>query len=209
MGIFPIIMNTLQFWLIDSIVKASGTQFNPPYVMARSSDAQDREPLFRSSEDDGDNIPSYDVEGVSRPSGSRMSSGMNTIVCPQDDLSKLLSAPSSPIVFSGTISPTHDYPPNVGTPSSTTSSRSRQRIKRSPPSSLEFGSTRVPSPTSDFPQRLPPRRSPQENSGSQAAGNSTSQLITDLEKEAWTRHAGSEDRRGRRSEHNQYLIGEK
>ena len=60
MGLFPIFMNVVQFWLIDSIVKAGGNAevalpFNQP-------DSSDREPLFRSSDDDGDDDD--DARGV-------------------------------------------------------------------------------------------------------------------------------------------------
>ena len=52
MGLFPIFMNVVQFWLIDSIVKASGnTETALPF---NQSDSSDRDPLFRSSDDGGD-----------------------------------------------------------------------------------------------------------------------------------------------------------
>ncbi|KAJ6539740.1 vacuolar membrane protein-domain-containing protein [Mycena capillaripes] len=49
MGIFPILMNIVQFWLIDSIVKASGVALD-----LDAPDALDREPLFRAPDDDDD-----------------------------------------------------------------------------------------------------------------------------------------------------------
>ncbi|KAF9034972.1 hypothetical protein BDZ89DRAFT_495987 [Hymenopellis radicata] len=52
MGIFPIVMNVLQFWLIDSIVKAS-----EPSTLSLDTDAHDgldREPLFGVPSDDED-----------------------------------------------------------------------------------------------------------------------------------------------------------
>lgn len=53
MGIFPIIMNVLQFWLIDSIVKADNQ--TSPFTLPPSTISQDQEPLFRTSvSDDGD-----------------------------------------------------------------------------------------------------------------------------------------------------------
>lgn len=51
MGLFPIIMNVLQFWLIDSIVKAH----DPPLALASEApghDPSDREPLFQADESD-------------------------------------------------------------------------------------------------------------------------------------------------------------
>ena len=72
MGLFPIIMNILQFWLIDSIVKAH----DPPLTLADDSSRHgasegDREPLFQadgSDEEDetvdesGSTRSKYDVE---------------------------------------------------------------------------------------------------------------------------------------------------
>ena len=72
MGLVPIIMNVLQFWLIDSIVKAHA----PPLTLADGSsrlDAcdSDREPLFQAdgsdeedetAEEPGSTHPKYDVE---------------------------------------------------------------------------------------------------------------------------------------------------
>lgn len=69
MGLFPIIMNVLQFWLIDSIVKAQA----PPVSLTSNhglSDS-DREPLFQAEgSDEGDETvdesrstpPKYDTE---------------------------------------------------------------------------------------------------------------------------------------------------
>jgi STIMATE family len=54
MGIFPIIMNVVQFWLIDSIVKGHGLVSSlalPP----DPASSRDQEPLFRGSvSDDGE-----------------------------------------------------------------------------------------------------------------------------------------------------------
>jgi len=71
MGLFPIIMNILQFWLIDSIVKAHA----PPVALTDDTSrlgahGGDREPLFQadgSDEDEtadepGSTPPKYDVE---------------------------------------------------------------------------------------------------------------------------------------------------
>ena len=59
MGIFPIMMNILQFWLIDSIVKSSpAASVALPTVTPRSSadgeHEHEHEPLFRASSDDED-----------------------------------------------------------------------------------------------------------------------------------------------------------
>ncbi|KIP08330.1 hypothetical protein PHLGIDRAFT_69509, partial [Phlebiopsis gigantea 11061_1 CR5-6] len=56
MGVFPIIMNIVQFWIIDSIVKASAQSASValPTDSTRNSLADDEEPLFRASMDDDD-----------------------------------------------------------------------------------------------------------------------------------------------------------
>ena len=63
MGLFPIFMNVVQFWLIDSIVKASGnTEIALPFNQS------DREPLFHSSDDDGDDDDARGVgDGIATP----------------------------------------------------------------------------------------------------------------------------------------------
>ncbi|KAF8574204.1 hypothetical protein K439DRAFT_1373081, partial [Ramaria rubella] len=65
MGIFPIIMNVLQFWLIDSIVKASASR--PMEDSSRVDDEGSRRPLFHDpeSDSDDDHIPAqrrHDIE---------------------------------------------------------------------------------------------------------------------------------------------------
>ena len=78
MGLFPITMNILQFWLIDSIVKASAKQIDttqserPP-----RTPAGDNEPLINASDsnsddEDGAEIVScrYDVENPAPNSAS-------------------------------------------------------------------------------------------------------------------------------------------
>jgi len=63
MGLFPIFMNVVQFWLIDSIVKAGG-----PTGIALPPNQSDCEPLFHSvdSDDDGDDD---DDDGDTRGDG--------------------------------------------------------------------------------------------------------------------------------------------
>lgn len=58
MGIFPIFMNIVQFWLIDSIVKASATQDEPTH--------QDRDPLLSAPAEDDNEQPSPRPETANR-----------------------------------------------------------------------------------------------------------------------------------------------
>ena len=66
MGLFPILLNMLQFWMIDSIVKASGSlgftnALSPPLD-------ESREPLFVNEEDsDGEDGPRRREHGHQTP----------------------------------------------------------------------------------------------------------------------------------------------
>ena len=140
MGIFPIIMNILQFWLIDSIVKASSNSEVLPTNSSRTSDTQDREPLFR--ETDNDEETHRDIENP-RPIYLSMPTGddAETIVVSEDAKEKC-SGITSPLTISQSTSSStlasHDYPPTGVDSSSSHGSRSRHKYKRSPPPPLEF-----------------------------------------------------------------------
>jgi len=74
MGLFPIMMNILQFWLIDSIVKASTVI---PVALGEGTEA-DREPLFgvpSDDEDDGPSLGGRDLENQRPSHQSHSSSG--------------------------------------------------------------------------------------------------------------------------------------
>lgn len=55
MGLFPIVMNVLQFWLIDSIVKLK--EKAPLLPLTTSSDDEEHEHLVPESDDDEDITP--------------------------------------------------------------------------------------------------------------------------------------------------------
>ena len=75
MGIFPIIMNIVQFWLIDSIVKASATAMAAQGIVPTY---QDRDPLFSAPAVDDTEQSSPRLEtanrGFCRPSVSSLDS---------------------------------------------------------------------------------------------------------------------------------------
>lgn len=132
MGIFPLVMNVLQFWLIDSIVKASTSSTAVRAASPRNSDSQDREPLFNSTDDDDDVLP-RDIENGSQTSTSRTTSegDIKTLVGTETDKTKLLpSGSSSPMTLPITpVVVAHDYPPNTGgSVSSQSSTRSRHKF---------------------------------------------------------------------------------
>jgi hypothetical protein len=117
MGIFPIIMNIIQFWLIDTIVKAK-----PAPSLTLDSDApdalhpndQDREPLFGVPSDDEDETPAhpYDLENPRPPSLSRSTSTVPTI----DTAKSRTITPDPKSSNPGLVTPgdnveLHHYPP--------------------------------------------------------------------------------------------------
>lgn len=141
MGIFPIFMNVIQFWLIDSIVKASTSST----AVRSNSDSQDREPLFNSPDDDDDDDDDspLDIERGPGSSTSRTTSegDFKTLVGAEDNMPKLLASGStSPKTLPGTpISVAHDYPPNnVGSVSLRSSTRPRHKYRRSASSILDL-----------------------------------------------------------------------
>lgn len=82
MGLFPIVMNVVQFWLIDSIVKAHA----PPLALTEDPsrhDTGDREPLFQAdgSDEEDETVdesecapPKYDVRDPESLTGATTTS---------------------------------------------------------------------------------------------------------------------------------------
>jgi hypothetical protein len=137
-------MNILQFWLIDSIVKASSSSVELPTDSPRMSDVHDREPLFGAPEvdDDGCDIENPRLTYIRMPTGD----DAETIVASEESKGKY-SGTTSPLSIPQSTTPSslvpHDYPPSVGS-MSFHSSRSRHKYKRSPPPSLEFQTSHIP-----------------------------------------------------------------
>lgn len=151
MGLFPIMMNIIQFWLIDSIVKSSAhsSPVALPTDSARNSADPDTEPLFRGSidDEDDDDVHPHDIENQ-RPHRPRSKSPDSL------DADELKSSAATPATASGsgTVTPkivdskgatpvVHAYPPSIAsTSSSPASSRpnsiSPPKRKRSPPPPL-------------------------------------------------------------------------
>lgn len=112
MGIFPISMNVLQFWLIDSIVKASGSPID--------TSSHDRLPLFC---DEDDNYPGCDPEH-----GEQRRSLSHSVHDPQNSL---LDCPTD-----------HSYPPSnvsrtlLETPKQETRNLANEAIEQTIPAPL-------------------------------------------------------------------------
>ncbi|THV08226.1 hypothetical protein K435DRAFT_824799 [Dendrothele bispora CBS 962.96] len=159
MGIFPIIMNILQFWIIDTIVKASG----PPVALDAESPSRfehDREPLFNAPSDDEDDDHSYpqrhDIENP--PPRRRSDSIDNSTRSRSPD--KTISGTGTPYDFksTGSSSPAqnqdaHSYPPSLSSSLTSTNSilsssssasapireaKKLNKKKRGPPSPLNI-----------------------------------------------------------------------
>ncbi|KAG8952619.1 hypothetical protein FRC04_003980 [Tulasnella sp. 424] len=150
MGIYPIIMNVLQFWLIDSIVKASAFLDSREAERAVASTA-DYEPLPRDS---GDGSESEEEAQPSRPrdletpskagstsrSTSRQASTVSGSSVPKSIHStrpRSLSKSRQPGASVQVASSIHDYPPSQqASPLPSPKSASfRSLRKRSPPPS--------------------------------------------------------------------------
>ncbi|RXW25423.1 hypothetical protein EST38_g410 [Candolleomyces aberdarensis] len=137
MGIFPIAMNVLQFWLIDSIVKASS---GPVALEPDSEDTAhpDREPLFNApdDDDDDDHYRRGDVENQlsNRPSHSTLDSGRDSraksyttgTTTPDDDEHKSVDTSARDQAHER-----HAYPPSLSSSVTSSSSSSSSRIKES------------------------------------------------------------------------------
>lgn len=155
MGIFPIMMNILQFWLIDSIVKSSpAASVALPTVTPRSSadgeHEHEHEPLFRASSDDEDDEGAFparhDIENPRLRSRSR-SVDTDRLM---PDASKSLGSETSTAVGSSPGSPKgpkpidikHDAEPHAYPPSLAGSSVST--VSSSVASSLPLARSRSP-----------------------------------------------------------------
>ncbi|KAI0940023.1 hypothetical protein AcV5_001242 [Taiwanofungus camphoratus] len=166
MGLFPIMMNVIQFWVIDSIVKSS-----PVASVALPSDSRrcsldpDNEPLFRASsddEDDGGSLPTrHDIENPRLRSRSHSRDGLT------EDLPigepKSLSSGTATIAGSGSNTPVpkaididvgshtaaaHAYPPSLSSSFASTS--------MSPASSVPSSRSKSASPRPKRRRRSPP-----------------------------------------------------
>ncbi|KAG9045473.1 hypothetical protein FS837_006254 [Tulasnella sp. UAMH 9824] len=148
MGIYPIIMNVLQFWLIDSIVKASAfleadraAASTATYQPLRRDSSDESE-----SEDDAQHARPPDLESPSKAgstsrSASRPASTVSTSSAPksirstrQRSLDKSRNPGPSSVPVASSI---HDYPPSrQASPLPSPKSASfRSLRKRSPPPS--------------------------------------------------------------------------
>ena len=179
MGIFPIIMNVLQFWLIDSIVKASIGRETPSDVEHGIS--QDREPLFNALPEDDDDDRAF-VDNISKNRNSRrsISSLDSRGYLSHDDLSFDTDATRRDEYKSAASSSkhvdAHNYPPSLSSSMTSNSTSAagtkapreaknllKKTKRREPPSALYLRSTtEEPSSPNSSPalESMPPTPSP-------------------------------------------------
>ncbi|KAJ7068670.1 vacuolar membrane protein-domain-containing protein [Mycena amicta] len=129
MGVFPIIMNILQFWLIDSIVKASGVALD-----LDSPDPLDREPLFGAPDDDDDDAAhghrQTDIENRPRPRArsqtpdSADSGSSDHLRTPSETKYSGNTTPTQPVDIE-----THAYPPSIASSASSSSPPQPQMLR--------------------------------------------------------------------------------
>ncbi|KAI3616689.1 vacuolar membrane protein [Moniliophthora roreri] len=167
MGIFPIIMNVVQFWIIDSIVKASDA---PVYLDADSPhDHADREPLFGvPSDDEDDDAPRrpHDIENPPPTSHSRNSSDNSRPhpvhkSSPPEDIPE--ESKASGYNTPGDSLELHSYPPSLSNSVTSVSSTSTAGSTPSIREATKLNKKRrgPPSPLNIQPQFQPAINSPQ------------------------------------------------
>ncbi|KAF9464798.1 vacuolar membrane protein-domain-containing protein [Collybia nuda] len=172
MGIFPITMNILQFWLIDSIVKASNSA-SVTLEAEVSGLYPDREPLFNASDDDDDQNMGYRPRDMENPRArSRSQSPRRS----NDKPYTSTSLPTSEEYKSSGTSTSdqqggHSYPPSLSH-SMTSTSSSHSSITPKPAKNLLKKANRRAAPA---PLSLRIAHQPAVNSPSLSAGISAGQ----------------------------------
>jgi len=183
MGLFPIFMNIIQFWVIDSIIKVGGV--GGLGVPSEELDEADNEPLFNAIDDpDGDE----DEDDATLPPAAKHDIEAQT---------RLRHSTDS----------THTYPPSLpGSPTGPsttvryTSSRSPPTISRSLPLVQRRHSPPAPSlPRSAGVPALNLHSPPPKASGGVGARTKEDWQAWDGE-EDWAERVGEEDWTGRRAE---------
>ncbi|RPD66825.1 hypothetical protein L226DRAFT_565610 [Lentinus tigrinus ALCF2SS1-7] len=213
MGLFPILMNVLQFWLIDSIVKGTNTVSDSP----RNSLDPDNEPLFRASEDDDDDDglpPRHDIENP-RPRSISRSRSRDIERRMAAGEPKSLGSGTTTVIASGSTTPipkpidtgvsVHAYPPvsaasspssassHASSSSMSSSSLSRSR-RRSPPPPLSIQARKASYPDIEISRSAPPDEDmPHDNDEKWASWGDDDEVD-------WAERVGEEDWTGRRIE---------
>ncbi|KAF5363988.1 hypothetical protein D9756_000252 [Leucocoprinus leucothites] len=177
MGIFPIIMNIVQFWLIDSIVKASDTISLDANSSSGLNDSEYREPLFNAPSDDDDDeaYKPADVENQrrNRHSSSSLDDRRDKSLSSDPDEAKSIPSTSTSTPYDG-----HSYPPSLSSSITSASSPSNdppkairpaknlmKKQRRGPPAPLFIKPLRQPainSPQVSVPPLVPGPKTPEQ-----------------------------------------------
>lgn len=214
-GIFPILMNCIQFYLIDSILKASGVALDMD-----TPDPLDREPLFGAPDDDDDDdqhsgnvyAQNQDLESHPRPA-ARSSSPSSGRTRSSDKLrtpepkSTGSSTPSQPIEV-------HAYPPSLASSASSSSPppapvlREATKLKpkrRSPPSPIHI---RTLNPAAVNSPRQTPKTAPVPVVSEPAPAPAEEEAWGDSwdDPDDWANKVGEEDWTGRRMEEKKGVL---
>ena len=227
MGLFPILMNILQFWLIDSIVKASeeaalvlqSDSSRPSYEHGQ------HEPLFGVPSDDEDDdantgslpLPQHDIENPRPRSKSRDNNKRST----PDEQKSITSGTTAPGVSSGGTSvPMHAYPPSIKSAGSSTPSSSRtssmspssetsHKYKRSTPTTLRLHSAHVPAINSPERPSTHPTLTPKpSNSAVVVTEQDPNSWASWDDSDDWANRVGEDEWTGRRLEHKKNELSE-
>lgn len=147
MGLFPICMNIIQFWIIDSIVKASAVYGSGVPPDEEGVSQEDRAPLMPPSNDDDDQEDGHAVANEDNPSpqSTRVFTtvpGIQPSVSPGKG-TNLTSQPSPPRHVNK-VQEQHSYPPSLPSLSSSPSS-----IRSNPSIPILPTNHKVPLPTSN------------------------------------------------------------
>jgi hypothetical protein len=230
MGLFPIAMNILQFWLIDSIVKASeDTPFTLQSDTPRHSheDSQ-REPLFgvpSDDEDDDDDAGVLSRHDVENPRSRSRSRDVNDASTPEENKSETSGTITPGISEGGTSVPLHAYPPNVDNKDASTPSSSRKgsispqpgepthKYKRSIPAPLRIQTSlqpavNSPEPPSNRPQPPPVGKGMPESMPAAIQQEPDKDWAAWDDSDDWANRVGEDDWTGKRLEHKKNGLSE-
>ncbi|KAK0491439.1 vacuolar membrane protein-domain-containing protein [Armillaria novae-zelandiae] len=231
MGLFPILMNILQFWLIDSIVKASNEQFVSLDTDVHDTlDHADREPLFGVPSDDEDDDDTgnqrHDIENPRSRSPTHQHQQTQSNDKSSGGSTPLTSEPkqsgaSTPQPIPSEAHEVHAYPPSLSSSvasASTVSSISPPSIReatklnkkrRSPPTPIHIRQARQPAvntvspaPISAAHERKPSRPVVVVEPAGQEWADSWG------DEDDWADRVGEEDWTGRRIEQKRDGINE-
>jgi len=181
MGVFPIFMNVVQFWLIDSIVKASGTA-----VITLPSDPADREPLFRSSTDSSDDSADDNANGDATATPTKRD------IEAQGQVKLLRRSNDS----------SHTYPPSLNHSPTPTPSIHRASLSPPPASSSVVSARRQRPPPPPLQPRSPPAPAVNSPDPPSEDADAVARPKEDWQAwdgdEDWVEHVGEEGRKARR-----------